>query len=82
MFILAAIALLVSSGTYSQAAAPVAVPGALRAHVKDERFQIVTSVRGLPLGVRDELQTLFGTQSLDIADPGASFQGTDVIVDP
>ena len=63
-------------------AAPVALLGALRAHVKDERFQIVTSVRGLPLGVRDELQTLFGTQSLDIADPGARFQVTDVIVDP
>jgi hypothetical protein len=83
VFILAAIAsLLVTSGAHSQAAAPVALPGALRAHMKDERFQIVTSVRGLPLGVRDELQTLFGTQSLDIADPGAGFQVTGVIVDP
>ena len=69
-------------GASGQAEAQAALPGALRAHVKDERLQIVTSVRGLPLGVRDELQTLFGTQSLDIADPGARFQVTDVIVDP
>ena len=83
MFILAAIAsLLVTSGACSQAAAPGVLSEALRVHLKDERFQIVTSVRGLPLGVRDELQTLFGTQSLDIADPGARFQVTDVIVDP
>ncbi len=66
----------------SQAAAPVGLSGALRAHVKDERFGIVTSIRGLPLGVRDGLQTLFGSQTLDIAEPGAEFQVTDVIVDP
>jgi len=79
---LALIALIGLHVAASQAAAPVALPGALRAHIKDERFQIVTSVRGLPLGVRDELQTLFGSQSLDIADPGARFQVTDPIVDP
>ena len=62
----------------SQAAAPVVLPGALRAHVKDERFEIVTSIRGLPLGVREGLQTLFGSQTLDIAEPGAAFQVTDV----
>ena len=62
-------------------AAPVALAGALRDHVKDERFQMVSSIRGLPLGVREELQTLFGTQALDIAEPGAAFQVTDVIVD-
>jgi hypothetical protein len=66
----------------SQAVAPPALSTALRAHVKDERFQIVTSIRGLPLGVRDELQTLFGSQILDIADPGAQFQVTDAVVDP
>jgi hypothetical protein len=49
--------------------------GALRAHIQNERFEIVTSIRGLPLGVRDELQTLFGS-GLDIADPGAEFQRT------
>jgi hypothetical protein len=56
--------------------------GALRDLVKDERFGIVTSIRGLPLGVRDGLQTLFGSQTLDIAEPGAEFQVTDVIVNP
>jgi hypothetical protein len=66
----------------SQAVPPLVLSEALRAHVKDERFQIVTSVRGLPLGVRDEMQTLFGSQTLDIADPGADFQVTDAIVDP
>jgi len=55
---------------------------ALRAHVRDERFEIVTSIRGLPLGVRDGLQKLFGTPSLDIAEPGAAFQATDAIVRP
>ena len=66
----------------NQAAPPVALSGELRAHMQDERFGIVTSIRGLPLGVRDGLQTLFGSQALDIAEPGAEFQVTDVIVDP
>ena len=56
--------------------------GELRTHLKDERFAIVTSIRGLPLGVRDALQRLFGTPSLDIAEPGAEFQATDVVVNP
>ena len=46
----------------------------LRAQVQNERFQIVTSIRGLPLGVRSGLQTLFGSPDLDIAEPGAEFQ--------
>src|SRR6185436_1161898 len=66
----------------NQAAPPVPLSEALRAHVKDDRFGIVTSIRGLPLGVRDGLQTLFGSKTLDIAEPGAEFQVTDVIVDP
>jgi hypothetical protein len=66
----------------SQAAGPVELSAPLRDHVKAERFQIVTSIRGLPLGVRDELQMLFGTPALDIAEPGAEFQVTDVIVNP
>ena len=59
-----------------------ALSAALRAHVQDERFGIVTSIRGLPLGVRAALQTLFGSQSLDIAEPGAAFQVTGAVVDP
>lgn len=59
-----------------------ALSEALRAHVKDERFDIVTSIRGLPLGVRDGLQILFGSQTLDIAEPGAEFQLTHASGDP
>ena len=55
-----------------------ALPATLQAHLKNERLDIVTSVRGLPLGVRDALQTLFGSQPLDLAEPGAEFQLTDV----
>jgi hypothetical protein len=66
-----------------QAAASAGLPGPLQAHFKEERLGIVTSIRGLPLGVREELQTLFGGQlQLDIAEPGAKFQVTDVVVDP
>jgi len=53
-----------------------ALPETLRAHLKDERLDVVTSIRGLPLGVREELQKLFGSPTLDIAEPGADFQGT------
>jgi len=59
-----------------------ALSAALRAHLQAERFEIVTSIRGLPLGVRDRLQMLFGNHTLDIADPGAEFQGTTVVADP
>ena len=59
-----------------------ATAGALRNHLQNERFEIVTSIRGLPLGVRDGLPTLFGRETLDIAEPGAEFQVTDVIVNP
>ena len=65
----------------SQVAPPGALPEMLRAHIKAERFGIVTSIRGLPLGVRDELQKMFGSKSLDIAEPGAEFQVTDVIAE-
>jgi len=66
----------------SQAADGGALSGPLRTHVQNEPFQIVTSVRGLPLGVRDALQTLFESGTLDIAEPGAEFQVTDGVVNP
>jgi hypothetical protein len=66
--------------TASQTAAPAPLSGTLRDHVKTERFQVVTSIRGLPLGVRDGLQSLFGSHTLDIAEPGAEFHVTDAIV--
>ena len=46
---------------------------AVREHLSAERFEIVTSIRGLPLGIRDELQKMFGG-SLDIADPGTRIE--------
>jgi hypothetical protein len=58
------------------------LPAGLRAHVQQDRFELVTSVRGLPLGVRDGLQALFGRGVLDIAEPGAAFRATDVMIDP
>lgn len=65
-----------------QTPSAAALPETLRAHLKNERFETVTSIRGLPLGVRDQLQTLFGSQTLDIAEPGAEFQVTDVVRNP
>ena len=62
----------------SQVAPPAALSNELRTRVQNERFSIVTSIRGMPLGVRGELQTLFGSQSLDIAEPGAEFQTNGV----
>jgi hypothetical protein len=78
-----AIGVILWSAVVSASQAPtVALSEALRAHVKNERLEIVTSIRGLPLGVRDGLQALFGGQALDIAEPGADFQVTDVVGTP
>jgi hypothetical protein len=78
--IASSLCLLVVAG--GQTPGPVVLSGTLRAHVKNERFDTITSVRGLPLGVRDELQRLFGSPTLDIAEPGAPFRATDVILNP
>src|SRR6185436_1484335 len=51
---------------------PAALPGDLRPHVQYGRFDVVTSIRGLPLGVRNEMQWLFGGGDLDIAEPGST----------
>src|SRR5215213_5973265 len=64
----------------SQGGFPTTLSAEMRAHVQSERFGIVTSLRGLPLGVRGALQTLFGTGTLDIAEPGGDFQLTDMRV--
>lgn len=68
--------------TSSQTEPPAALPEPLRTHVRDERFQMVSSMRGLPLGVRDELQEMWGSQTLDIAEPGVEFQGAGAATDP
>ena len=78
----AGVSLLLAVLAGHQAPSPTAFSGTLRAHLKDERFGIVTSIRGLPLGVRESLQTLFKSPSLDIAEPDAEFQATDLIVTP
>ena len=61
---------------------PIPLSDALRAHVKDERFQTVTSIRGLPLGVLYGLENLFGNQTLDMVEPEAKLRFTDVIINP
>jgi len=63
----------------SQGPSAGGLPETLRARVTNERLEVVTSIRGLPLGVREALQALFGSQSLDIAEPGAEFQATDEV---
>jgi hypothetical protein len=79
---LLAVSLCLAGVARSQTLPSPSLTAAQRAHLKEERFQAVTSVRGLPLGVREALQALFGTGSLDIAEPGAEFQATDVVVNP
>jgi hypothetical protein len=65
-----------------QSTVPATLSGALRTHLQGERFAIVTSIRGLPLGVREDLQRLFVTGTLDIAEPGAQFQRAGLAVNP
>ena len=66
----------------SQTPASAVLSETLRTHLGAERFQIVTSIRGLPLGVRDHLTTLFGGGTLDIAEPGGEFQRTSAAARP
>jgi hypothetical protein len=77
-----AISLSLLSIVVSGQSATAALPEALRAHVKDDRFDMVTSIRGFPLGVRSGLQSLFGSFELDIAEPGAKFQVTGTNLTP
>jgi hypothetical protein len=71
-----------AAAALGQSADSAALPAALRAHLQAEEFRIVTSIRGLPLGVRDRLGTMFGSGTLDIAEPGADFQRTAARADP
>lgn len=56
----------------SRQSGSIRLPGQLEAHIENERFQTVTSVRGLPVGVRDAMRMLWGSQTLDIAEPDAA----------
>src|SRR4029453_3436468 len=60
----------------SQSASSGTLTPALRTHLQSEPLQIVSAIRGLPLGVRDAMGELFGSRGLDIVDPGTEFQGT------
>lgn len=68
----------VASGQAARQAGAPALSPELRAHVQTEVFQPVTSLRGMPLGVREALGTLFGTRALDIAEPDAPFGASGV----
>lgn len=72
----------VAAGAGQTRSTPTTISPALRRHLSAERLQPVTSVRGLPLGVREELERMFGTSATAIADPGSPFQATDDISDP
>src|SRR5918995_6959741 len=76
-----AIGVTLSSLVTGSQAPTVALSEPLRTHLRNERLDSVTSVRGLPLGVRNALQTLFDSETLDIAAPGADFQRTPVVGD-
>jgi hypothetical protein len=70
-----------ATAAIAQKPAANVLSAALRSHLSAERFQVVTSVRGLPLGVRDQLQAMFRSSYLEIAEPGAPFRATDVVID-
>lgn len=57
----------------SQSPVSAVLSEAARAELRAAPFGVVTSIRGLPLGVRDQLQSIFGG-TLDIAEPRAEFQ--------
>jgi len=79
-------------GCSGPVAAALQVPAATQQHLREARFQEVTAVRGLPLGVRDALQALFdtvpdaplrrGDGTPDIADPSARFAESGETSDP
>jgi hypothetical protein len=66
---------------WSQSAGAGALPAPLKTHLQGEQFAIVTSIRGLPLGVRQDLEKMFGG-TLDIAEPGGEFEKTGTSATP
>ena len=54
----------------------------LKDHLRTERFEPVATVAALPAPVRTALSDLFGSGTLEMADPGQPFQATDVMVTP
>lgn len=80
--LLCAVASSLSSGVIAcnRQSPSLAVSRALLDHLEEEQFGIVTSLRGLPLGVREALQALFASQWLDIAEPDEEFQAAGASV--
>lgn len=72
--LLPALAISLVSTVFAGDQAPPALTDALKAHLKGDQLQVVTSLRGLPLGVRDALGGLIGGQYTDFADPEAPFR--------
>ena len=72
-------AAVIAAAQQQPASGPLSAP--LRAQLQNGKFQDVTSVRGLPLGVRERMTTMFGG-ALDIAEPRAAFQTTDLLGSP
>ena len=66
--------MIVAMACHGRAALPLS--GTLRAHLETERFDLVTSIGGLPAGVQGALRRLFDSPSLDIAEPGTEFSGS------
>jgi hypothetical protein len=66
------VSLLPALAAAGQATGPL--PAALRTRLQNATFGVVTSVRGFPLTVRDRLQMMWNSSSLDIAEPGAEFR--------
>jgi len=53
---------------------------ALRSHLRAETLSPIATVSALPAAVREALRDLFKDTTLILADPGAPFQATDVVM--
>ncbi len=63
-------------------AVPSTLPASARAHLKSATLAPIAHVDNLPAAVRSALTTLFGSERLEMAEPGAAFQSTDAIMTP
>jgi hypothetical protein len=63
-------------------AVPSTLPASARAHLKSEALAPITHLGDLPPVVQKALTALFGSERLDLAEPGADFQATDDIMTP
>jgi len=78
--VLAAWLLVWSAPAGAQTAGAPPVSAALRSHLRSETLTPLATVGALPASVRNALQGLFKEKSLALAEPGAPFQVTDVVI--